>query len=56
MPCTCIEECGCMCNCENCKNNFLCDFGHDDDCDYRCETCRKEQYEETGQTNRTLYY
>ena len=54
--CTCIEECGCVCNCENCKNGLNCNFDHYDDCEYRCDACKKEQYAQTGQTNKTLYY
>ena len=55
MPCTCLEECGCVCNCENCKNGLLCDFGHYDSCLYRCDSCKAEQYKATGQTNKKLF-
>ena len=56
MPCDCLDYCECACNCENCENGQPCDFAHYDDCDYRCEFCRKEQYAETNQINRTLFF
>jgi hypothetical protein len=55
MPCTCVEECECVCNCENCVKGLLCDFDHYDDCEYRCDFCKAEQYEYTEQTNRKLF-
>ena len=54
--CDCQDYCDCVCYCENCNNGMSCDFAHYDDCNYRCEFCRKEQYSETNQINRTLFF